>query len=884
MEATVVAAKSIAACLVAIASTTMLAMQISSTDHRQPRPAVFQSADACKLCHTSQHDQWLGSMMNYGFISPTFNAFELVTVRLNPNVRTESGGPHPTANFCGTCHSPTVDGRRLLLEAAAATTRMPLQIPSFAPADPAKNRPLREYATGQDRQSEVVRQGVSCDVCHRMYLNRPNGAGIADPDLFNNSFVLTDSSLHKRGPYPTGTGAQDPAPNLSLPFFHSIQRSRDMTNPAKMQSELSTSRFCGSCHDVRTNVGLGRSFINAEFVNETAIEPFGRLENLYTEMRRGPYQQLAHPLRPKVVERFGLERDAIVECQSCHMSTYPEGPFHGLNNYPPAQGAADPKDLRQVARLLADVANERESARVTIGDLIERLRGERMLQGQRADALNLLTMAEGNPSMLSTPVETAITAIERAAQTIAARPSTYRNNHPHFFIGADIALVPFHNMTIQRAKRDQLLRAAVTLDVKGPPQRVWRAEIPGAPLEIETIATNVGAGHNVPAGFSQERQVWIELFVLKGAVAPTKASLEAQYLDPQLRALHDAGYPSDQILFKTGYLIDQARKEDGTDGATPARDGRLHDEDLLDVLIDGDIFSIANVDTPTERPQWIERDGPDRENLVKYNNALVRRPPEGARSSTERPRSFRVVTGRSKGPEAADAVEERFEVFTTVHAQIYDNTSSLRPFDPDRVVFRIPASVLAGVRGPITVRARMLFRPFPPRFLRHLATNVKGTSLEATVNEALVDRNEIVVMQAAEPLVIEVNPPMTSPKSPIAGSTARRQDIAERLMQALRDAGIDEYAGRHARLDNGELTEDLEGNLACLFEKHLVNVPASGNAQMKRVVPGKPDASYLWQILAKDTTHPMYRFFEDKPEILRLFREWIESLRGEEQR
>jgi hypothetical protein len=270
-------------------------------------------------------------------------------------------------------------------------------------------------------------------------------------------------------------------------------------------------------------------------------------------------------------------------------------------------------------------------------------------------------------------------------------------------------------------------------------------------------------------------------------------------------------------------------------------------------------------------------------NLVKYNNALVRRPPDGARSSTERPRSFRVVTGRSKGPEAADGVEERFEVFTTVHAQIYDNTSSLRPFDPDRVVFRIPASGLANIRGPITVRARMLFRPFPPRFLRHLAANVKGTSLAASVDEALVDRNEIVVMQAAEPIVIQVNPPTTATESGTVGK-ARQQEIAERLIQALRDAGIDQYAERHARLDNGEVAEDIERNLACLFNNHLVNVPASANAQMRRIVPGKPDASYLWHILAEDTTHPMYQFFHDKPEILRLFREWIESLREGERR
>jgi hypothetical protein len=877
--------KSIAVCLLAAVTTGLLAKQSDSRAHRQARPAIFQSADACKLCHTAQHEQWLGSMMNYGFISPTFNAFELVTARLNPSVRTESGGQHPTANFCGTCHSPAVDGRRLILDAAAKTTTMPLLIPPFLRDDPAKSRPLREYASGGDPLSQFVQQGVSCDVCHRMYINRPNGAPIADPDLFNNSFVLTDSSLHKRGPYPTGAGAQDPAPNLGLPFFHSIQRSQDTANPGKMQSELSTSRFCGSCHDVRTNVGLGRSFINAEFVNETAVEPFGRLENLYTEMRRGPYQQLAHPMRSKVVERFGLERETVVECQSCHMSTYPEGPFHGLNNYPPAKGAAQPKDLTAVAQLLATALPGADTAKLTIGDLIQRLGAEReTLSGNRADLRSLLTMAEGNPGMLSTPVATAVTAIERAAETIAARPDTYRNVHPHFFIGADIALVPFHNMEIQRAKRDQLLRAAVTLAVKGPPHGVWRSDVPGMPLEIETTATNVGAGHNVPAGFSQERQVWIELFVLKGAVAPSRASLEAQYLDPQLRALHDAAYLSDQILFKTGYLIDQARPEDGHDRATPARDGRLHDEDLLDVLIDGDIFSFTNVDTSAEKPDWVERDGPDREHLVKYNNVLIRRPPEGARGSTETTRSFRAVTGRSKGPEARDGVGERFEVFTTVHAQIYDNTNSLRPFDPDTVVFRIPASVLANVSGPITVRARMLFRPFPPRFLRHLAVNVKGTSLDATVNEALVDRNEIVVMHAAEPLVIQVNPSLPPPAGQGVESPAvsRRKDIERRLMQALRDAGLDEYAERHRRLDHGELSQDLEANLACLFDNHLVGVPASGNGQMMRVVPGKPDASYLWHILAEDTTHPMYRFFKDKPEILRLFREWIESLRDEE--
>ena len=34
------------------------------------------------------------------------------------------------------------------------------------------------------------------------------------------------------------------------------------------------------------------------------------------------------------------------------------------------------------------------------------------------------------------------------------------------------------------------------------------------------------------------------------------------------------------------------------------------------MLIDGDIFSFTNVDTSAEKPDWVERDGPDREHLV----------------------------------------------------------------------------------------------------------------------------------------------------------------------------------------------------------------------------------------------------------------------------
>ena len=42
--------KSIAVCLLAAVTTGLLAKQSDSQAHRQARPAIFQSADACKLC------------------------------------------------------------------------------------------------------------------------------------------------------------------------------------------------------------------------------------------------------------------------------------------------------------------------------------------------------------------------------------------------------------------------------------------------------------------------------------------------------------------------------------------------------------------------------------------------------------------------------------------------------------------------------------------------------------------------------------------------------------------------------------------------------------------------------------------------------------------
>jgi hypothetical protein len=58
-------------------------------------------------------------------------------------------------------------------------------------------------------------------------------------------------------------------------------------------------------------------------------------------------------------------------------------------------------------------------------------------------------------------------------------------------------------------RRDMLLRSAFRFDVSRPRRD-------GARLEIPVVIENTGGGHRVPAGFSQEREIWVEMTVTDG--------------------------------------------------------------------------------------------------------------------------------------------------------------------------------------------------------------------------------------------------------------------------------------------------------------------------------------------------------------------------------
>ena len=94
----------------------------------------------------------------------------------------------------------------------------------------------------------------------------------------------------------------------------------------------------------------------------------------------------------------------------------------------------------------------------------------------------------------------------------------------HYFSGVDLPLSREYPETIldeasidvngvplsAKRRRDMLLRAAFRFDVDG-------ARRSGGSLELPVVIENTGAGHKVPAGFSQEREIWVHLTVKDGA-------------------------------------------------------------------------------------------------------------------------------------------------------------------------------------------------------------------------------------------------------------------------------------------------------------------------------------------------------------------------------
>jgi len=209
--------------------------------------------------------------------------------------------------------------------------------------------------------------------------------------------------------------------------------------------------------------------------------------------------------------------------------------------------------------------------------------------------------------------------------------------------------------TGQQQRREAMLAAACTLSLEDTPTLLEQG---ARELPITVTIENVGAGHGVPSGFSQEREIWVELVVWD-----------------------DSG-----VIYSSGMLEDSAHPELGE----TSPDGNLHDEDLQHRSFSVDLETLAA--SVTAGPDADQR--PDGVNLglVTFTNDFV--------AVDETTGEWRVV-------------------LTPLEANHTDNSKALQPFVPYSARYDVPLPA-GGVRGDIRVSARLRFRAFPPKFLRLL--------------------------------------------------------------------------------------------------------------------------------------------------------------------
>lgn len=329
----------------------------------------------------------------------------------------------------------------------------------------------------------------------------------------------------------------------------------------------------------------------------------------------------------------------------------------------------------------------------------------------------------------------------------------------HYFSGVDMPLsdefpnslvdeasIDLHGIPLgARRRRDMLLRHTFRFEIDG-------ARRGGAGLEIPIVVENIGAGHRIPAGFSQEREFWVHLVVRDaggsivyevGRVGRSDEDLhDKQFVrvNTSPNALDERGRPvglfgadvrdgpdvgqwsprpelggsafrgKGLVNFQNGFLrCVRCIGFIGADGRCEPGPGQgFFRADRFD---DGDY----DIDT-----------GECRSNLSGFNALFETYFPVGGLDASR---------GFVKGPDA-----------------IID-TRSLPPHGPVRFTYDLDTG---GRRGPFRIEARLLFRAFPPFLIRAFAAYEREQARRGLrpsgphVTEDMLDRLEIVELHKEE--------------------------------------------------------------------------------------------------------------------------------------
>ncbi|WP_438021342.1 hypothetical protein WMF18_20690 [Sorangium sp. So ce315] len=705
----------------ALVAAAALALARGAPERAAPRAAAVApvapltqqqtAAEDCAACHGRQAAEWRRSVMAHSVRSPLFNALEsLIEEQVGRDADCPNGAgilrKADPARACRDRRSGVTvtgsGGEHWCVNCHSPAENLDAVMPAWdgrPGGDPRARLPVRDLLTRRGLE------GISCGFCHQVHgpvgpRGRPGYQGNPTWTSFQTGAVFPARPEDARGLLGIANSGYDLRPEELL-LTAGQRAGRPPASPAGAVDPVVHGRPSASAKAyLRSSEFCGACHDVRLFGTDSLAaargEHFKRLRNAYTE-----WSDWA-----KSEERAGRR---AATCQDCHMSAYP-----GVCEADPA-GAA---------------------------------------QARAGDP-------GCPPGTRFSPRPPGARPRGRVAHHSAAPTDVVT----HYFSGVDVPLsdefpealvdepsLDAHGIPASaRRRRDLLLRSTFRFAVGAPRRAGTAGERVEIPMEIE----NIGAGHKVPAGFSQEREIWVHLAVRDG---DGRLLYEVGRVDSADEDLRDKVFarvttdPDANNPFRAagapGGLFG-ADVRDGPDvplwnppprlGGTSFRgrglinfqNGFLRCVRCIGVVTaDGacepgpgqglhhaDRYADGDYDADT---------GACRSNLTGQNAFLEIYFPVGALDASR---------GVVKGPDA-----------------IID-TRSVPPGVPIRYTYDLPAG---NRRGPLRAEARLLFRAFPPFLIRAFAAYEREQArrgLRPTgplVTESMLARLEVVELARAE--------------------------------------------------------------------------------------------------------------------------------------
>jgi len=365
----------------------------------------FPSASACRNCHPNHYEEWSASQHAYAQLSPIFNA-------MHGEILKRTNGT--LGDFCIRCHTPI-----------GMQTGEPLFVSNLERSPPA-------------------REGVTCAVCHRV--RAPYGK-------VSGRLAMAEGPIDEPVSGPTGNSGLRAAMADPDGFARRSDGERTLGIHADVIefAAISTSTFCGSCHDVTSPTGV-------------------RLEEAFSEFRHSPAAEQG------------------TTCQDCHMGREP-GVVSGYRREPAAIVGGRPTPPRK-----------RTDHRF-VGPDHSVVHPGLFPFNERAEAL--ASMREW--ILFDWRGGWGTDAFEDAVD--------HRDEFPERWAEAADRVDAREIIEENLARLDDMAEARRAILRRGYLLEPLEATLGPDALEIRVVVANGTSGHNVPTGFSAERVVWLHTTV-----------------------------------------------------------------------------------------------------------------------------------------------------------------------------------------------------------------------------------------------------------------------------------------------------------------------------------------------------------------------------------